>query len=124
MVRAWVALACGLVAVAVSWSISRVLMPRRPSSLASIRPLGPPPTRITSASSIPGPPLELSSWHGRRPGHPVVLDGAALALQRLVPAIFILPAPAEAYAAPRQQAGGSNGHQTSRERGLDREREG
>src|SRR5438067_12823541 len=47
MVRAWVALAWGLEAVAAFSSTSSRATPRRPSALASIRPHGPPPTTRT-----------------------------------------------------------------------------
>src|SRR5690349_3349158 len=50
MVRAWVAFACGLNAVLGLSLMSTAVTSRRPSSLASMRPQGPPPTMITSAS--------------------------------------------------------------------------
>src|SRR6266850_3029607 len=51
MVRAWVAFACGLKAVPGFWSSTSAATPRRPSSLASIRPQGPPPTIRTWVDS-------------------------------------------------------------------------
>src|ERR1700722_10317850 len=51
MDRACVALACGLNAVETFWSIRIALMPRLPSSFASIRPQGPPPTIKTCVAS-------------------------------------------------------------------------
>ncbi len=50
VVRAWVALAWGLNAVEGLASTNKVATPRGPNSLASIRPLGPPPTMSTSVS--------------------------------------------------------------------------
>src|SRR5919199_212006 len=49
MVRAWGALACGLKAVLGLSSTSTAGTPRRPSSLASMSPHGPPPTISTAA---------------------------------------------------------------------------
>src|SRR3954468_1510964 len=48
MVRACVALACGLAVVPDFWSSRKTDTPLRPSSFASIRPHGPPPTMTTS----------------------------------------------------------------------------
>jgi len=47
MVRAWVAFACTFSVVPRFWSTSTTGMPRRPSSLASISPNGPPPAMHT-----------------------------------------------------------------------------
>lgn len=64
-VRACVALACGSKAVPGLASTSSARTPRRPSSLASIRPQGPPPATGTSAWSgvrrAPGAPLPAGS---------------------------------------------------------------
>src|SRR5258706_5028636 len=47
MVRAWVAFACGLRAVSSFASNTAVVTPRRPSSMASMSPKGPPPAMTT-----------------------------------------------------------------------------
>src|SRR2546423_7053700 len=53
MVRAGVAFACGLPAVDGFSSNRTAVTPRRPSSIASMSPNGPPPTMITSLSRGP-----------------------------------------------------------------------
>jgi hypothetical protein len=54
MVRAWVALAWGLNAVEGLASTNKAGTPRRPNSLANIKPLGPPPTMSTGTCIMEG----------------------------------------------------------------------
>src|SRR6266540_2138503 len=106
MVRAWVACAWGLAVVPGLSSNKTHDTPRRPSSIASVSPAGPPPAITTSTCRLAT--SALLRWYRKRRGNVVFLRGVVLSCApnpciststaRLIE--FGVPAPATVLADP------------------------